>query len=369
MTSSQCKYKKIALYAPNLSGGGAERIISILAEGFSKKGYKVDLLLVKATGPYLADIPESVRIIDFDCSRTLFSFPKLVSYLREEQPDILFSSQMHSSTVALWANKLVGVKTRVFIRQPTMLMPSHAVTSLASKARRKIFLKTAMLADKIIVTSEAMVKEWKIYSNIPLKKMEIIYNPVPFDKIKEKSQVFIDHPWFKEGEPPVILAIGRLVAVKDFNTLIKSFYIVQKTTSVRLIILGEGELRGELEQLVMSLGVAGKVKMPGFVDNPYQYMNHASVFVLSSLWEGFPNGLIEAAICDVPVVATDCEGGTSEILEQGKWGELVPVADEALMAKSILKILAKKSVPNFFERKNLFSAESICERYINVFGV
>lgn len=367
--SNSCKHKKIALYAPNLAGGGAERVISNLAAGFSKKGYEVDLLLVKAVGPYLADIPELVRVIDLGCSRTLFSLPKLVNYLRAEKPDVLFSSLMHSSTIALWASKLAGVKTRVFIRQPNMLMPSHEVETFASKIRKKIFLKTAVLAEKVIVTSEMMAKEFQLCSRISKHKIEIIHNPVSLDNIKEKSQIFIDHPWLKEGEPPVILAVGRLVVAKDFYTLIKAFAIVQEVTPARLIILGEGELRGELEQLIKKLGVDEKVKMPGFVANPYQYMNHAKVFALSSLWEGFPNGLIEALICDMAVVSTDCEGGASEILEQGKWGELVPVANEELMAKSIIKVLTGKNLPNFSERKESFSVSSVCEKYINIFGM
>lgn len=361
--------KKITFFAPNLTGGGAERVVSILAAQFAEAGYNVDLLLAEAVGPYIADLPDSVRVIDLQCKKVLFSLPKLIKYLRTEQPSILFISQMHASTVALWAAKLARAKTRVFIRQPTMLSPSYEKKSLASKLRQNIFLLTARLAEKVIVTSDAMAIEFQALSGLAKDKVEVIYNPVPVRIIKEKSLELIEHSWFKAGEPPIVLAVGRLVAVKDFQTLIQAFAIVQKEIPVRLIILGEGPLRAELEQLVDSLGLGDAVQMPGFVDNPYQYMQHAKVFVLSSLWEGFPNGMIEAMACGAAIVATDCEGGTSEVLEKGKWGELVPVRDKNAMAKAIIKTLVADSMPNVLKRADDFSVQSICKKYTITFGV
>lgn len=363
------KVGKIAIFAPNLNGGGAERVVSILATQFSENGYEVDLLLAEAKGPYLADLPDSVRVIDLQCKKVLFSLPKLVKYLRAEKPNVLFTSQMHASTVALWAAKIARLKTRVFIRQPTMLEPSYEKKPLSSRLRQKIFLKTAQLAEKVIVTSDAMANELHALSNVEKDKIEVIHNPVPVEVIKEKSLHTIEHPWFKVGEPPVILSVGRLVAVKDFQTLIQAFTIVQKNIPARLMILGEGPLREELEQLIANLGVGDTVQMPGFICNPYQYMKHAKTYALSSMWEGFPNGMIEAMACGAAIVATDCEGGTSEILEHGKWGKLVPVGDEAAMAKAILETLAADNLPNVLERVDSFSIQSIREKYINTFGV
>lgn len=361
--------KKICFFAPNLLGGGAERVISILSSHFAENGYKVDLVLANAVGPYLANIPDLVKVIDLKCEKVLWSLPKLVKYLRIHQPDIMFTSQMHSSTIGLWAVKLAGVKTRVFIRQPTMLMPFHDNKSWASKIRQRVFLTTANLADKVIVTSDAMAKEFLSLSKVLKSNVEIVYNPVPIKEIENKSLKRIEHSWFKKGEPPVILAAGRLAAVKDFQTLIKAFAIVKKATPAHLIILGEGTLRNELEHLIEMLNISEFVQMPGFVENPYQYMKNADVFVLSSLWEGFPNGMIEAMACGVAIVATDCDGGTSEILEYGKWGKLVPIKSEVRMAKAILETLAADNLPNVLERVDSFSIESIREKYINIFGV
>lgn len=361
--------KRICLFAPNLEGGGAERVISILAAYLSESGYQVDLILVEAIGPYLNDIPDSVKIIDFQCKRVISTLPKLIKYLSNQKPDILFTSHMHASTAALWAVKLACVKTRVFIRQPTMLIPSSQKQSWNSKLRRKLFLITSKSAYRIIVTSESMSKEFRSLSSVSSDKIIVIHNPVPIDVIQEKSLEPNGHSWFEKGQPPVILAVGRFTTVKDFKTLIKAFYIVHNQMSARLIILGEGSLRLELESLIKHLGIEEFVQMPGFVSNPYHYMKSSKVFVLSSLWEGFPNSMVESMACGTAIVATNCDGGTSEILEYGKWGELVPIKNEIRMADAIIETLNIKNPPNVTERVKGFSIQQIFKEYEELFNL
>lgn len=360
--------KKICFFAPNLAGGGAERVVSILSSHFAENGYKVDLVLANSVGPYLADINDSVKVIDLKCEKVLKSLPKLVKYLRIHQPDIVFASQMHSSTIALWAVKLAGVKTRVFIRQPTMLKPSYKNKSWISRIRQKVFLATANLADKVIVTSDAMAKEFLYLSKISKNKVEIVYNPVPIKEIEKKSLKPIEHPWFKKDAPPVILAVGRLVTVKDFKTLVKAFHLTHNEISTRLMILGEGPLRPEIEHLIETLGIEELVQMPGFVSNPYQYMKHSKVFVLSSLWEGFPNSMVEAMTCGTAIVSTNCHGGAPEVLGFGEWGKLVPIKNEQQMADAIIETLNMENLPNVVERVKEFSIENIFKRYEDIFN-
>lgn len=364
--SNNFNVKKITLFAPNLEGGGAERIISILAIYFSEKGLPVDLILAKASGPYLKNIPPAVNIIDFNCEKVILSLPKLIKYLRTEKTEILFSSQMHSSSIALWAVKISGVNTKVVIRQPTMLRPAFEKKPLRNKITERIFLWSAKKwAYKIIVTSQAMANEFIAMSNISPDKLSIIYNPLPIKKIKNKSKEPLKHPWFQEGQPPVILAVGRLVNVKDFQTLIKAFAITKEKFDARLIILGEGPLRSELEQLIINLDIKPYVEMPGFAENPFQYMRGSKVFVLSSLWEGFPNGMIEAMACGTSIVATHCDGGTGEILEHGKWGELVPVQNPQKMAEAINKAIMKNDDTNL-EVVNKFDVSVILDNFVSL---
>ena len=184
-----------------------------------------------------------------------------------------------------------------------------------------------------------------------------------------KSEEALDHPWFLPGEPPVILGVGRLTQAKDFPTLIRAFALVRKKHPARLMILGEGEERSKLETLVQELGLEKEVSLPGFVDNPYKYMKRAAVFVLSSKWEGFGNVLVEAMALGTPVVSTNCPSGPAEILENGRWGRLVPVGDVYALAEAIIETLDEEHHPDVANRAKDFAVELAVEKYINVLGV
>lgn len=329
--------KKICLFAPNLNGGGAERIISILGNHLANNGFVVDLVLANATGPYLENINGKVNVIDLSCKRVSLSIFKLIKYLRTHKPHTVFASHMHAARALIFAVRLSGVNCKVIVRQPTMLVSPYEQRSVLGTLQLKLFLFLARrYADIIIATSQAMADEFVTLSKIQRNKVEVIYNPLPIAFIQEKSQEELNHPWFAQGEPPVILAVGRLEAVKNFISLIRAFSLVIKNTEARLMILGEGAERAALESLIAELGLQDYVKMPGFVGNPYQYMRHAKVFVQSSIREGFSNGLIEAMACGTQIVATDCVGGTAEILGYGKFGHLVSVDDHEEMAKILL---------------------------------
>ena len=213
-----------------------------------------------------------------------------------------------------------------------------------------------------------MKKEFSTYSLKNRNKIEVIHNPIEIKRVQEISCEEVTHNFFSEYESlPIIIAVGRLTKVKDFSTLIKAFSIVNKKIPCRLIILGEGELRNELNSLAKDLNILNLISMPGFVENPYKYMKNSRIFVSSSLWEGFPNGLVEAMACGLHIIATDCEGGSAEILENGKWGKLVPVKDEVSMANAIIECLQNASCFNVLDRANHFSTDKIISKYENIF--
>ncbi|MCG8345898.1 MAG: glycosyltransferase [Chlorobiales bacterium] len=174
------------------------------------------------------------------------------------------------------------------------------------------------------------------------------------------------HPWFYPGEPPVILGVGRLVQQKDFPLLIRAFSRLRKRREARLMILGEGPLRPELEALVETLDLKKDISLPGFIANPYAYMRCSALFILSSRWEGFGNVLVEAMACGTPVVSTDCPSGPSEILENGKWGRLVPVGDVNAMAFAMESALIEPSTHDTAMRAADFSVEQAISSYIQV---
>ncbi|NLO89188.1 MAG: glycosyltransferase, partial [Clostridia bacterium] len=187
----------------------------------------------------------------------------------------------------------------------------------------------------VVAVSQGVADDLVKTTGLMRELIKVIYNPIVTPELLEKAKESIGHPWFKPGQPPVILSAGRLTAAKDFPTLIHAFARVRAERLARLMILGEGEERPNLESLVRELGLESDVSMPEFVENPYAYMARAAVFVLSSAWEGFGNVLVEAMAVGTPVVSTDCPSGPAEILEGGKWGKLVPVGDVEKLAKAL----------------------------------
>ena len=178
-----------------------------------------------------------------------------------------------------------------------------------------------------------------MYAGVSKSKIHTIYTPVITPELLAKSKEVAAHPWLQTSEIPVILGVGRLTEQKDFQTLIRAFAILRQELELRLIILGEGDERTMLESLAQDLGVDRDIDLPGYLENPYSYMHQASVFVLSSAWEGLPTVLIGALACGCPIVSTDCPGGIREILLDGVYGEIVPVGDVQSMAEAICKII------------------------------
>lgn len=357
----------VALYLPSLRGGGAERVMVTLAQGFAERGFRVDLVLAHAEGPYLGEVPSTVRVVDLGSSGVLASLPRLVRYLREERPEALLSTLDHANLVVLWARRIARVPLRVIVRA-AINVGVNSDNSVDPKDRVILRLVQCFYrwADAVVAVSQGVADDLVRVTGIPRGKVHVIYNPAVTAEIFRKSKQPLDHPWFAPGEPPVVLAVGRLAAQKDYPTLIRAFALVRGERSARLLILGEGQQRPHLEQLVHELGVGTDVCLAGFEDNPYRHMARAAVFVLSSRWEGLPNALIEALALGTPVISTDCPSGPAEILHGGDYGALVPVGDSAGLARAILQSIGDQAAvvpPHAVAR---FRPEIVCNLYVNL---
>ena len=359
--------EKVALFLPSLRGGGAERVMVNLARGFYDQGINVDLVLAKAEGPYLSEVPAGVRVIDLHSSRVLFSLPGLVRYLRRERPQSILSAMDHANIVAIWARKLSGVSCRVVVSVRANLTQSIAHSTKFRGRLMPNFIRIFYpWADEIVTVSNGVADDFASITGLQRERIQVIYNPVVTPEILEKAEEPLNHPWFAPGEPPVILSVGRLAKQKDYPTLIRAFALVHRECPARLMILGEGEERPKLEALIQELGLDDDISLPGFVDNPYAYMARVAVFVLSSAWEGFGNVLVEAMAVGTPVVATDCPSGPAEILEGGKWGKLVPVGDIEKIAKAIIETLEDLNRPDVTKRAQDFGIEKPVQAYLEV---
>jgi glycosyltransferase involved in cell wall biosynthesis len=221
-------------------------------------------------------------------------------------------------------------------------------------------------ADVVAGNSQGVAEDLRRVTGLPRERVRILHNPVVTPELQEKARLPVNHPWFGAGQPPVVLAVGRLTKQKDFPTLIRAFARVRQSRPARLIILGEGPDYAQLEALVCELGLKKDVALPGFVENPYAFMSRASLYVLSSRWEGLPTVLIEALYCGPPVVATDCPSGPKEILADGRHGALVPVGDVEALAEAIEAGLAGETPPPAQESWHPYSVEAVVAQYVGL---
>jgi glycosyltransferase involved in cell wall biosynthesis len=221
-------------------------------------------------------------------------------------------------------------------------------------------------ADAVVACSKGVAEDLVQNMKVPRERVHVIYNPTD-PEIEAKAQEPVEHPWFKNSKIPVILCVARLDPQKDLPTLIRAFSIVRKERPAKLVILGEGSERAKLEALVKELGLEGDVWMPGFVDNPFKFMKRATVFALSSKFEGFGMVIAEALAVGTPVVSTDCPSGPAEILGGGKWGKLVPVGDHEKLAEAILETIENPpDREKLKERGRDFSLDRIGQQYLQL---
>lgn len=338
---------KIAIFLRYLGGGGAERVMLNLALGFLQQGYAVDLVLCKAWGPHLWKVPSGVSIIDLDTKYTFSSILCLSSYLKSNHPLALISALHFTNEIAILAKLISNSSTKLIISEHNTL--SRSIQQSAKFRKFLILFCVKFLyrfADGIVSVSKASAFDLCKITKLAQSKIRCIYNPVLTPDLLLKSKEKITHSWFQSQEIPVILGVGKLEPQKDFFTLIHAFARVRKIIPCRLAILGWGPEQTQLEKLISDLGVSQDAKLFGYVDNPFPYMSLSKVFVLSSAWEGLPTVLIEAMALGVPVIATDCPGGTAEILKGGKYGTLIAVGDVEALSEAIIDLLAgnKKQV-------------------------
>jgi glycosyltransferase involved in cell wall biosynthesis len=194
-------------------------------------------------------------------------------------------------------------------------------------------------ASALLGVSEGVSVDVSELVHLPAGRVQTISNPVNLSGLRAAAAEPLEHPWLQSDKPPLLVSAGRLVVQKDFATLLSAFYLLRQRQQANLVILGEGPTRVLLEAQVRDMGLADCVFLPGFDANPLTWMARAAVFVLSSRWEGFPGVLLQAMACGAPVVSTDCPHGPREILQDGRWGALVPVGDAVALAAAIAAVL------------------------------
>lgn len=402
--------RRVAFLLDNLNGGGAERVLLDTAGGFAALGYDVELVVCELHGDLRGSVPPGVKLVVLESGgklvgllwalrlagwkglggilfwilsarklpRSFRHIPAIVDYLRTQRPAVITSVLTKSGINAVLAASAAGVQTRVFVGIQNALSRRSEQSSKSGKGQANsmvpMFRYCFPRADGIVASSGGVAADAIALLALDAARVHVVYNPVVVASDSDAG-ARPEHPWFAPGAPPVILGIGRLVEQKNFPLLIRAFAAVRRETSAHLAILGGDESsndqtnhKRELLALAEELGVSDDVALLGFQSNPHVFLRAARVFVLSSLFEGFGNVLVEALLAGCPVVSTDCPSGPAEILDNGQYGTLVPVDDAQAMARAILATLATDTDRDKLRRRGQeFSLERAVAGYHRIF--
>ncbi len=358
---------RIALFVPDLRGGGVERVRLLLAREFLAQGYEVDLVLLRKKGVLLEQVPAGVRVIDLQAARVRRGFMSLVRYLREHRPDAFLASMWPLTTLAVLAARVARFDGRVVVSEHNALTRSVRHDGLPGLALRASMRWVNGRADTVVGVSQGVIEDLRALG-LPNGTGKVIYNPVAISLETRLPAIWTEHPWFKHPRARRLIAVGTLKAQKDYPTLLSAVKgLADYDIDASLLILGSGPLQGELEELRSALGLEDRVHFGGFVSDPGPFYRAAGLFVLSSAWEGFGNVIVESLAAGTPVVSVDCQSGPAEILENGRYGRLVPVGDDMALARAIAESLTASEDPGVLRARAAdFSVEKIAREYLEV---
>ena len=394
----------------SLHGGGAERHTLHLAQWLVERGHRADLVIPCFAGDYLAAIPRGLRLyrgrlphtdrrflqevqrsgagvtaigvnpfavawiglvlgrkhpgIRVRRKRSLYASVHILDrYLRNARPHVLVSALPGADAAAVCAAELTGRTVPVVITVHVNVAADYAPEWL--ETARTLY----PLADAVVAVSKGVAESVRRSLDVDAERVRTIDIPIPADSIRRLAQEEVAHPWFADGEPPVVLSVGREAQQKDYPTLVEAFGLARREVDSRLVILGRlsAPFRARLRSLARSHGVEGDLGFVDFDENPYRYMRRAGLLALSSRWEGLPAVIIEALACGTPVVSTDAPYGPREIL--GRWGDLPPVGDAPALARALVATLRgeRPTEEALRARAADFSLEKAADAYVALF--
>lgn len=348
--------------------GGAEKVVCNLADEFVNRGHQV--MLISLTGQTInRPVAQSVKIIELEMNKTITSFAKsywiVHKIIREFSPDIVHSHMIHANIFA----RLLRLTTEI----QRLICTAHN-TNEGSWLRMLAYRLTDHLADLSTNVSEEAVQAFIDKKAAPANKIMAVHNGIEtrhfcFDAMARttiRTHLGLEH------NTPLLLAVGRLTAAKDYPNLLNAITLLSsRIKNIRLVIIGTGELKDELQNMAITLGIANHVHFLGLRHDVPHWMSSADVFVLSSAWEGFSLVVAEAMACERLVVATDC-GGVHEAI--GTAGIIVPPRNSEKLAHAIERVLLMDTVARQAlgcaarqRIEKLYSLNTITERWLEIY--
>lgn len=361
---------RLSLILPNLQGGGAERVALNLANHWAVQGMQVEFVLMEARGELLELVDPRIPIHSLNASRIRGSILPLRAYFAERKPAVASVGlwPLTSATILAW--QLAGRPGTLFTTDHINLTISCLLELKLSPLYLQALLRfTYPLATGLTAVSDGVKKDLCRMGSFAEERVAVIHNPVVRGLVNPAPvDVAVRQQLWGPGFNHHVLAVGSFKAQKNFPPLLQAFAQLPHSLNAKLTILGEGILRPELEALIQELGLEDRVALPGFALDPSLWYRTADLFVLSSSWEGFGNVIVEALECGVPVVSTDCPFGPAEILDNGRYGRLVPVGDvTALAAAMQASLLESHDHEALRRRAQDFSVPKIADQYLAYF--
>jgi glycosyltransferase involved in cell wall biosynthesis len=325
--------------------------------------------VIKRAGGFFSELDARVNVVELPQARALTSVFGLKRYIEERRPVALVSSLTHTNVAAILANLLSQPRTRLMVVERNQFSMNRALKRGVVRLAYGTVPWLYPMADLVAAVSEGVRDDLAAETGMAAERIAVLHNPVVGDALDDLSLTPIDHPWMRDEGPPVVLSVGRFEPQKNFPLLIDAFARLHAARPVRLIILGDGEMREALEERIKALNLAHDVDLPGFDANPFRFMRRAAVYVMSSDWEGLPTAVIEAMACGAPIVATDCTGGAKEILLEGKLGRIVPKGDAGALADAMAAALDHPGDSEArIARAKHFNLDRAVDRYLEALG-
>ena len=353
--------ERLALFLPDLGGGGAERVALTLMQGFLERGHEVDLVLGVQKGSLLPLIPAGVNVVDLGSTRLRHALGGLVRYLKRRRPDALHAMMWPAPLLAISARMIARVDTRIVASEHVVL--SKTPMGLSSAWLRALTRRLYSRADRLIAVSHGVADDVSAYLGIARDAITVIYNPLtlPADLVDDPA---VQSFW--PAGTKRLLAVGEMKAEKNFALLLRALALLRHDVAVSLLILGKGSLEEELRGMVCRLGLTDQVVFAGFAEDVWPFFMAADLFVLSSDVEGFGNVLVEAMHAGVPIVSTDCPSGPREVLDHGAFGTLVPCNDAPALARAIRTALdAPRDPRRLRARAQQLSGDHLIDKHLD----
>ena len=373
---------KLLFLLPTFVFGGAERTSLNLLKEIDKGIFRV--CLVTSRGVYQhfqhIDLEKFLPVEDLgidvwfnSLTRFIRDIKRVASLLKREDPDIAFGMMHYPSSLLVFAKRLYHLKVKVVVspRGPSVEYLRYFEHKFFRKTWLKgIFTFFCKYADGLVVSSHGMKQECISHFHANKERIKVVPNSVDlYDvKIKAEEDIDVDIP----AGSGLISTSGRLEKEKDIPFLLRAFSLVRKREDIRLMIIGDGTERKNLERLCYELNIRKDVIFLGFQSNPYKFIKRSNIFVHACLFEGFANAIIEAMACGVPVVAVDCPYGPREIIRHKENGFLVPMNHEKALADAILMLVNNRELRDTIAKRGLkramdFSIKKMVHGYEDFF--